>query len=78
MEPKTPWPYLTTIERLAIARTKVACARESVVEVLAVRFGSVPDEVVDRLNGIDELPQLKRLLQQAILIESLAAFQALI
>jgi hypothetical protein len=45
---------------------------------LTVRFGSVPDEVVDRLNGIDELDQLKQLHQQAILIESLAAFQALI
>lgn len=78
MEPKTPWPYLTTIERLAISRTEVKCWREMVVEVLAVRFGSVPDEVVDRLNGIDELPQLKQLHQQAILIESLSAFQALI
>jgi hypothetical protein len=71
-------PYLTTIERFAIARTEVKCARESVVEVLTVRFGSVPDEVADLLNGIDELDQLKQLHQQAILIESIAAFQALI
>lgn len=70
--------YLTTIERFAIERGRVAQARESVVEVLTVRFGSVPDEVVDRLNGIDELSQLKQLHQQAILIEAIAEFQALI
>ncbi len=71
-------PYLTTIERFAIARGQVTQARESVVQVLAVRFGSVPDGLMERLNAIDDLEQLKQLLRQAILIESLVAFQALI
>ncbi len=71
-------PYLTTIERLAIARTEVKCSREAVVQVLTVRLGAVPDALVERLEAIDDLAQLKRLLQQAALIESMTAFQALI
>ncbi len=71
-------PYLTTIERLAIARTKVAQVREDVVDILTGRFGPIPDEWMERLNAIDDLEQLKQLLRQAILIESLVAFQALI
>jgi hypothetical protein len=54
--------YLTTIERFAIERGKVAQAREAVVEVLTVRFGSVPDKVVDRLNRIDDLAQMKHMI----------------
>jgi Putative transposase, YhgA-like len=71
-------PYLTTIERFAIARTKVECAREAVVEVITARFGPVSDGLIERLQGVDDLAQLKQLLQQAALIESFAAFQALI
>jgi hypothetical protein len=76
--------YVTTIERFAIERGKVAQAREAVVQVLTVRLGSVPDALVENLTTINDLEQLNHLLQQAVLIESdswceaIAEFQALI
>jgi len=53
-------------------------ARESVIEVLEVRFSEVPPELVAILNNISDLAVLKQLLRQAIAINSIAEFQQLL
>ncbi|RME04645.1 MAG: hypothetical protein D6805_02270 [Planctomycetota bacterium] len=53
----------------------VKSKQEDVLEALDVRFGHVPDELVQRIRSIEDLSQLQRLLRQAILASSLEEFQ---
>ncbi|MBW4444743.1 MAG: Rpn family recombination-promoting nuclease/putative transposase [Plectolyngbya sp. WJT66-NPBG17] len=70
--------YLTTIERFAIERGKLQNARVSVMEVLDVRFGAVPPELIDQINQMEDLDRLKQLLRQATVLASIADFQVLL
>ena len=53
-------------------------ARESVLELLEVRFEAVPEELVNAINQIEDKVQLKDLHRQAIIVESIEAFQQLL
>ncbi|BDA73135.1 hypothetical protein RIVM261_013910 [Rivularia sp. IAM M-261] len=50
-------------------------ARESVVTALRTRFGVTPTEVSERLEAIDDLDVLRKLLEQSITIASIEEFQ---
>ncbi|MBD2771414.1 hypothetical protein [Iningainema tapete] len=50
-------------------------SRRKTVEVLATRFGEVPELIVDAINRIDEPSVLKNLLRRACVIGSFAEFQ---
>ena len=67
--------YVTNFERLAIEKGMLSSARESVVEALEVKFGSVPDDIPTKLQGIEEREVLKQLHRQAILASSLDDFK---
>lgn len=71
-------PYLTTIERFAIERGKLQNARDSVMEVLDVRFGVVSPELIDQINQTEDFERLKQLLRQASVIASISDFQTLL
>jgi len=75
-------PLLSHMELSAIERGMEqgsrTNARESVIEVLEVRFSEVPPELVAILNNISDLAVLKQLLRQAIAINSIAEFQQLL
>lgn len=64
-------PYITDIELDAM----MINARESVLTALRVRFGTVPAEINERLETIEDLDVLKKLLEQAITIVSVQEFQ---
>jgi hypothetical protein len=49
--------------------------RENILKILQLRFGELPPEVLEALNGIEEMDILNPLLEQAIAIPSLAEFQ---
>ena len=49
--------------------------RETVIEVLEMRFVEVPPELSEVLNGIEDVSVLKQLLKQAIAIPSIEEFQ---
>ncbi|MFN6540714.1 MAG: hypothetical protein RM021_030840 [Nostoc sp. EkiNYC01] len=70
--------YVTSIERLAKQEGRVETARESIIEVLEVRFGEIPNTIIEKINGINDVSMLRILLRQAIAIPSLDAFSALI
>jgi hypothetical protein len=82
-EEENRMPYVTSFERLArkegisqgIAEGILQKGREDVIEVLDVRFGEVPSEVVEKINAIADPSLLKTLHREAIAIESLEQFR---
>ncbi|NEP61826.1 MAG: transposase, partial [Symploca sp. SIO2G7] len=56
----------------------VQTARESVLEVLAIRFEVVPPEIIEAINQIEDASVLKQLHRQAIAVSSMVDFQQLI
>ena len=75
-------PFMSQFEEIAqekgIERGNLQARREDIVEVLQVRFGEMPPDVVEAVNGIEDLPTLKQLFRQAIAIGSVAEFQQLL
>jgi predicted transposase YdaD len=55
---------------------KVEGVREAVVDVLAERFGEVPYVVRERLGEVREIEQLHQLLRAAVVVTSIAGFEA--
>lgn len=71
-------PLLTNIERRAIARTAKETYQENILNLLQVRFNSVPKSIEDSLKKIDDLAFLKQLLISTISVKSLEEFEQLI
>jgi hypothetical protein len=71
--------YVTSIERLAreegIIEGLIEKGREDVIDVLQIRFGELPNELVDKVNQIEDVTQLKMLLNRAVTTNSLSEFQ---
>jgi len=67
-------PVLSHMELRAILQT----ARESLLEVLEVRFAAVPTELIEAINQMKDASVLKQLHKQAITIGSIAQFQQLL
>ncbi|WP_096604285.1 hypothetical protein [Calothrix sp. NIES-2100] len=63
-------PYITGFERDGMV--KATC--ESVIEVLETRFEAIPGELSIRIQQIEDLAVLKRLLKQSITIASVEEF----
>ncbi len=53
-------------------------ARDSVITVLQVRLGEIPPELRENLQNIADFSLLKRFLEQAAVVNSLAEFQQLL
>jgi hypothetical protein len=77
-EEETKMPYVTSIERLGIQKGMMTRGREDVIDILEIRFDIVPSPLIEMINKIDDINQLKKLLKQAVTIGSLADFQQLI
>lgn len=66
--------YVTSIERLA----RQEKGREAILEVLEVRFESVPEMLVESLNQIWDDSVLSSLHRQSITVDSIERFQELV
>jgi hypothetical protein len=77
-EEEKQMPYVTSFERLGhergVAEGILQKGIEDVIEVLEVRFGEVPTEISQKINGIEDPALLKTLLREAIAIESVEQF----
>jgi hypothetical protein len=85
-EEENQMPYITSVERLAlqegisqgisqgIAEGVLQQRKEDVLEVLEVRFGAVPSELVEKVNTLEDPDLLKALHREAIAIGSLEQF----
>ena len=74
--------YVTSIERLAMEEGREEGreenAREMLIDLLQVRFGSLPNNLIEQLNQIEDISRLKALHREAIGVDSLYAFQQLL
>ncbi len=59
---------------IGISRT----LKELVIENLTSRFQDIPQELIEKINDIRDLPLLKELVKQAITASSLQEFQNLL
>ena len=74
--------YVTAIERKGIEQGIeqgveqgiIQSTRENILEVLALRFQEIPDELAGQLDEIDDVAWLKELLKLAVTAPSLEAF----
>jgi hypothetical protein len=64
-------PYVTSIERIGRREEK----KEGILEVLDVRFGSVPLDITDHINDIENDKKLKKLLRLAVSCSSIDEFK---
>ena len=82
IEEEKKMPYITSIERLGIERgielESVRSKRESIIEVLEIRFADVPSELIAVLSGIEDLEFLKQLHKRAVTVASVEELQQLI
>jgi hypothetical protein len=75
--------YVTHIERRGIQQGlqqgleqgQLQKSREAVNDVLKVRFHRVPKALIDQINALSDTLRLSALLKEAIVIDSLAAFE---
>ena len=70
--------YVTSFERLARQEGIIQKGRESLLEVLQVRFGDVPRELVETINQIKDDSMLTMLHRQAITIASVEEFMVVV
>jgi hypothetical protein len=68
-------PYVTHIERRGIQQGLLQKSREDVTAVLKVRCHRVPKALLDQINALSDVSWLSTLHQEAIVIDSLAAFE---
>ena len=76
-EEEKKMPYVTSVELLHIQRgveQLLSNARQSILQVLEIRFQSVPKEIGDRLNSLSDLPRLQELLGISVTISSVDDF----
>jgi Putative transposase, YhgA-like len=89
-EEEKKMPYVTSLERLYLERGEergkeegreegsLSTIRQSILQVLEIRFQSVPNEISDRLNSLTDLPRLQELLGISVTISSVDDFINLI
>ena len=74
--------FITSFERDGIVKGKIEGKiennRENIIEVLETRFASVPENMKNQINALDDLALLKSLVKQAVIIVSLEEFQQLL
>jgi hypothetical protein len=58
-----------------IERGAVQATRDNILELLEIRFGTVPDRVAVALAGVETLAQLKAIHRQAVMATSLSEFE---
>ena len=52
--------------------------RENIIGILAKRFGTLPNELVEAINKLEDIPQLKQLVLETVSVNSVVEFEQLI
>lgn len=68
-------PYITSFERLAKKEGTLLTLREVIVETLTLRLTTVPADLIESLNRVDDVVLLRSLHRQAVTVSSLEQFQ---
>jgi hypothetical protein len=71
-------PYVTSFERIGIAKGREEGLQQMVLEALDERFGTLSETISDAIHQIQDQAQLRLLLRQVIRSASLAEFQSIL
>ncbi|MFM6908653.1 MAG: hypothetical protein ACKPKW_05860, partial [Dolichospermum sp.] len=69
---------VTNIERRAIERTRKETRKQDITKLLQVRFGDIPQSLLENINQIDDTSFLEQLLLSTIRVSSLEEFAQLV
>lgn len=67
-------PLLSNMERRGIQKT----LRKSIINLLQKRFVTLPNELVESINNLEDIPRLEQLNLETISVNSVEEFQKLI
>ncbi|MFN4845099.1 MAG: hypothetical protein ACK5HC_17810 [Dolichospermum sp.] len=67
-------PLVTNIERRAIERTR----KQDIIKLLQVRFGDIPQSLLENINQIDDTSFLEQIFVSTISVNSLEEFAQLV
>lgn len=65
---------MQTVADQWIEQGRIQTLQEDVLDLLHIRFGSIPSEVEERVTAVTHVPTLRQLLRRAALAESIDAF----
>ena len=71
-------PFISPMEELIQEEAILKTQRENILDLLQVRFGEVPQSLVEAVNHLEDISTLKQLFLQAISVGSLAEFGQLL
>lgn len=71
-------PFISPMEELIQEEAILKNQRENILDLLQVRFGEVPQSVVETVNRLEDMTLLKQLFRQAISVGSVAEFEQLL
>jgi hypothetical protein len=71
-------PLVTNIERRAIERTRKETQKANIIKLVQVRFGDIPQSLLENINQIDDTSFLEQIFVSAINISSLEEFAQLV
>ncbi len=72
-------PYvMMPCEQDAMMRGILQKSREAIIDILVLRFSSVPEEIADRINKLKSESVLRDLLRRAVTLASLSDFSAVL
>ncbi|GEM_PF-1516787 len=81
-EEERKMPFLSTLEEMALEKGEEKGAKETsrnhIIKILEKRFGTLPDELINAINKLDDLSLLERLILETITVNSVAEFNTLI
>ena len=67
-------PLLTNIERRTIKKTE----KKNIIKLVQVRFGNIPETLIENINKIDDISLLEQLFVSTISVSSLEEFAQLV
>lgn len=71
-------PLVTNIERRAIEKTTKQIRKQDIIKLLQVRFGDIPQSLLENINQVDDTSLLEQLLLSTISVSSLEEFAQLV
>ncbi|MDY6807299.1 MAG: hypothetical protein SXA11_26280 [Cyanobacteriota bacterium] len=71
-------PFLSRMEEIAIEKTAKSTNNKSIINLLHKRFGELSETLVEKINKIDDISVLEKLILDTISVTSAEEFEGLI
>jgi len=77
-EKETKMPFLSPTEELAMEKATRKTRQQDIINLLQVKFGNIPENLINNINQIDDILVLRELILSTMTITSLAEFTNLV